>query len=91
MKAFGDITLKDIVRAHDLKDKSSEQPPGGSAIEKQNAIITFSSSNAESGKMTGRNDSEWGQIGVNSMHGTFGCTCSANIPDTLLRDNLLTT
>lgn len=33
---------------------------------------TLSSSSAESGKITGRNDSECGQMGVNSMHGTLG-------------------
>lgn len=38
--------------------------------------FTFNSSRAESGSMTGLNDSECGQIGVNSMHGTFGWTCS---------------
>ena len=40
--------------------------------------LTFNSSLAESGSITGLNERECGQIGVNSMHGTFGCTC---IPD----------
>jgi hypothetical protein len=38
---------------------------------------TFNSSRAESGRMTGLNDSECGQIGVNSIHGTFGWTWTA--------------
>lgn len=38
--------------------------------------FTFNSSWAESGSITGLNDSECGQIGVNSMPGTFGWTCS---------------
>ena len=37
--------------------------------------ITFNSNLAESGSITGLNEREWGQIGVNSMQGTFGCTC----------------
>lgn len=37
--------------------------------------ITFNSSRAESGSITGLNEREWGQIGVKSMQGTFGCTC----------------
>jgi len=41
--------------------------------------FTFNSNRAESGSITGLNDSEWGQIGVNNMQGTFGCTW---IPDT---------
>lgn len=36
---------------------------------------TFNSSLAESGSMTGLKERECGQIGVNSMHGTFGWTC----------------
>lgn len=38
--------------------------------------FTFNSNRAESGSMTGLNDSECGQIGVNNMHGTFGWTCN---------------
>ena len=38
--------------------------------------FTFNSSRAESGSITGLNESECGQIGVNSMQGTFGWTCS---------------
>lgn len=34
--------------------------------------LTLSSSIAESGRMMGRNDSECGQMGVNSMQGTLG-------------------
>lgn len=37
--------------------------------------ITFNSSRAESGSITGLNEREWGHIGVKSMQGTFGCTC----------------
>lgn len=34
--------------------------------------ITFNSSWEESGSITGLNERECGQIGVNNMHGTFG-------------------
>lgn len=37
--------------------------------------ITFNSRLAESGSITGLNERECGQIGVNNMQGTFGCTC----------------
>jgi len=37
--------------------------------------FTFSSNCAESGSITGLKESECGQIGVNSMQGTFGWTC----------------
>lgn len=39
-------------------------------------IITFNSSRAESGRITGLNESECGHIGVNNMQGTFGWTCN---------------
>lgn len=42
--------------------------------------FTFNSNRAESGSMTGLNDSECGQIGVNNMQGTFGWTCSFCLP-----------
>lgn len=42
--------------------------------------FTFNSNRAESGSMTGLNDSEWGQIGVNNMQGTFGWTCNFRLP-----------
>ena len=44
--------------------------------EKEWFNFTFNSSWAESGSITGLNESECGQIGVNSMQGTFGWTCS---------------
>lgn len=37
-------------------------------------LLTFNSRRAESGRMTGLKERECGQIGVNNIHGTFGCT-----------------
>lgn len=48
------------------------------AVPKYISNFTFNSSLAESGSITGLKERECGQIGVKSMHGTFGCTCIPN-------------